>query len=915
MANSTYTNIAFISYKREDEAWAKWLQKQLEYYKLPTEIRKNPEYEFSESPRHVFRDTTDLSGGILKEALKEGLDSSKFLIVICSPRAARSEWVCKEVLEFIDSGRREKIIPLIVEGQPYAENAKDECFPEALRKLKKEQQPLGISIKENGREMAVVKVVARLFDLAVDSLWQRFKREEAQKRKNMLRLFSIFISIILLFPLLIAASYFSTGTGFHSPMSEFVGKSAVDTIMMSKDSYYVGNLHADTIVIKFNKNHKISFDRCQDVKCFIINSDSCLNDTINNIHIYNCNALNEIWVNTKIRRIDWPFVDNCPSLKKIVLPRQLKEIQTDAINHCNINEILFPCGNDNFVWKENCLWNVEETRIVYANFSKRKRLERSDEYKDSRFEVEDNEKFLYIPFPKEMGNTCSEIIYDSIHVRNTNNSQYSIRYGVLYNYMDVKAEEINIPNNVKKIKVGAFNSCKKLKRMTINDRINFDKEAFKNNATLENLEINAGGGDITISESAFEGAKLLKKVVIKSAGLVNIKSMAFFSCPQLNKIEIDCNVIAIDNYALQDCPNLKTLQIKFKDEIQLCHYISNLANNLSYNIINDSIKTVKCKEGKYYFYRNKFLCHDGNIKYHKHINKNDSIPCYSEDGILIYRDGSLSSVSSYAIKESIFPLQQYMHNTFLPGRNLCTVYNNSTDTELYLPPIATDKYFLSSPPKDLKQLHIPVVSPSRVLIYDIMKYISDDCILYVPYGTSKAYQEDGRYYAFKEIREDSFISRVLNVILYQYYSGKLVVTSYINNIYLFMGLVFIFIIYISYCYYKLRKWNMNFQISPIKSIFKIIFAIIMSTLILSIMIAVWFITYWGIYNNLLYNNLFINGWIRIITSNVIAIPFSYILTSFILTGEKNLFKYGYFDIKQIIATYYRSIIAPRSKQI
>lgn len=27
VTNSKYTNIAFISYKREDEAWAKWLQK------------------------------------------------------------------------------------------------------------------------------------------------------------------------------------------------------------------------------------------------------------------------------------------------------------------------------------------------------------------------------------------------------------------------------------------------------------------------------------------------------------------------------------------------------------------------------------------------------------------------------------------------------------------------------------------------------------------------------------------------------------------------------------------------------------------------------------------------------------------------------------------------------------------------
>ena len=111
MIQKKYTNIAFISYKREDEVWAKWLQKKLEHYKLPTEIRKkNPDLEFYECPRHIFKDTTDLSGGVLAKAIKAGLDSSKFLIVICSPRAAKSEWVCKEVQDFIDAGREEYII-------------------------------------------------------------------------------------------------------------------------------------------------------------------------------------------------------------------------------------------------------------------------------------------------------------------------------------------------------------------------------------------------------------------------------------------------------------------------------------------------------------------------------------------------------------------------------------------------------------------------------------------------------------------------------------------------------------------------------------------------------------------------------------------------------------------------------------
>lgn len=184
MHKSKYTNIAFISYKREDEEWAKWLQKKLEYYKLPTEIcKQNPNLEFAKNPRHVFKDTTDLSGGVLAKAIKDGLDSSKYLIVICSPRAAKSEWVCKEVQDFIDSGREEYIIPFIIDGEPYARNQENECFPESLKTLAGERELLGININENGRESAAVKVVSRVFDLRFDILWNRFQREQKKRRR------------------------------------------------------------------------------------------------------------------------------------------------------------------------------------------------------------------------------------------------------------------------------------------------------------------------------------------------------------------------------------------------------------------------------------------------------------------------------------------------------------------------------------------------------------------------------------------------------------------------------------------------------------------------------------------------------------------------------------------------------------
>lgn len=903
MADFTYTNIAFISYKREDEAWAKWLQKKLEHYKLPTEIRKkNPIFEFYECPRHVFKDTTDLSGGVLEKAIKAGLDSSKFLIVICSPCAAKSKWVCKEVQEFIDSGREEYIIPFIIEGEPHAINKENECFPSTLKSLVGERELLGININENGREAAVVKVAARMFGLSFDSLWQRFKREESQKRKDMLRIFSIFLSIAFLFPLLIAGSYFSTDSGFHSPMSEYIGKSYVDTIEMTKDSRYTGNRYADTIVIMHSKNHNITIDRCQDVKTIIIDSGSNPNDTINNIHIYNCNALNEIRVNARIRRIDWPFVDNCPSLKRIVLPRQLKEVRADAIHNCCLSDISFSGSNNNFVWKENCLWDVFAKKIVYANFNKVKRFERSAVFKDKRFEREDGKVSLYVPFPKEIENTCSEIVYDSIYVRNTNNSLYAIRYGILYNETDINAEEISLSNSISEIKIGAFRNCKKLKKLIINDRIEIGDEAFKDNTSLESLEINAGSGKVTICKSAFEGAKALSKVVIKSADFVKIDPMAFWNCKKLRMIEIDCNTLTIDNYALQDCYNLKTLHAKFKEDIQLTHYITNFDNCLSYKIKNDSIKTVKCKNGNYFFYMNKFLCHDGNIRYHTSINKNDSIPYYSEDGFLKYKDGSLTCIPLCEIKEPSSILQKYRNNSFCPGRNMAVIYNKPTDTKLHLPPIVTEKYFLASAPNNLRELHIPVISPSHVLISDIMEDIGEDCILYVPYGTSKAYQEDGRYYAFKEIREDSFTTRILNIMLFQYYTGKQVVKSEAHNVYWLVCLLVFIMFYTAYCYYKLKKWKISFRASLKTSILRILSIIITSMSITTIMFAVWFITYWGIYNNII-----MNGWIKIIISNLIAIPFSYILISFIFTGEINIFKYGCFEIKSIIIARYKCI--------
>ena len=79
-----YKYFAFISYKSQDRRWANWLQRKLEYYILPAEIRK-ADTRLSKGIRPVFKDTSDLGAGNLENGIRQALSESRYLIVICSP--------------------------------------------------------------------------------------------------------------------------------------------------------------------------------------------------------------------------------------------------------------------------------------------------------------------------------------------------------------------------------------------------------------------------------------------------------------------------------------------------------------------------------------------------------------------------------------------------------------------------------------------------------------------------------------------------------------------------------------------------------------------------------------------------------------------------------------------------------------
>lgn len=178
-----YVYDAFISYSHKDLEWGRRLQRELEGYRLPRELRR----EKNRNVRlKIFRDQTDLAGAELKESLTRELERSRFLIVICSPASAASRWVDDEIRTFCAMGRANRVIPFIIDGEPMSDRPELECFPPALREME-DAEPLGVSILEIGRHKAMLKTVSVLLDVRFDRL---VNREKQRRRKTILTIAS-----------------------------------------------------------------------------------------------------------------------------------------------------------------------------------------------------------------------------------------------------------------------------------------------------------------------------------------------------------------------------------------------------------------------------------------------------------------------------------------------------------------------------------------------------------------------------------------------------------------------------------------------------------------------------------------------------------------------------------------------------
>src|SRR5260370_24470563 len=123
---------AFITYSHQDRRVAEWLHKTIENYRVPKPLVAQPGRDgpVPEKMFPVFRDRDELSSSPdLSVSIRDALAQSAYLIVLCSPPAAKSRWVNEEIIEFKRLGRSTLSPPLIADGEPSLRSTDRAGFP------------------------------------------------------------------------------------------------------------------------------------------------------------------------------------------------------------------------------------------------------------------------------------------------------------------------------------------------------------------------------------------------------------------------------------------------------------------------------------------------------------------------------------------------------------------------------------------------------------------------------------------------------------------------------------------------------------------------------------------------------------------------------------------------------------------
>ena len=182
MIPNSYT--AFISYRHKlpDEAIGKKLHTVIENYSIPRDIRAS---SGRRKMGRVFRDQEELPlSADLGGDIKAALERSEWLVAVCSPEYLRSKWCMTEIDYFISLGRRDRILAILVDGEPETAFPQQLCFAQvdgrtvAVEPLAADVRGTSLSASLKKLKREALRILAPILNVTYDKLRQRARRRQ-----------------------------------------------------------------------------------------------------------------------------------------------------------------------------------------------------------------------------------------------------------------------------------------------------------------------------------------------------------------------------------------------------------------------------------------------------------------------------------------------------------------------------------------------------------------------------------------------------------------------------------------------------------------------------------------------------------------------------------------------------------------
>lgn len=259
-------------------------------------------------------------------------------------------------------------------------------------------------------------------------------------------------------------------------------------------------------------------------------------------------------------------LQNCKSLKNLVLPKYLDYMDAPALSSCkNLESISVNPLNEYYTCEDNILFTKDKSKLVlYLN--------------------KDNTNYTVPDEVKIIGNRAFSIPYEKCPLTDIKLSENVQEIGSDA-FEGCKMESIFVPANVKTLGLGAFSGCPNLKNVSFAEdskltnisfltfcnctnlvNVSLPKNlesigygTFRDCSKLDNLVLPEGL--TAIYDYAFEGCKSLSSIVIPSK-VTYLGEGAFSGCSNLTDVEFDCDdlsTIKCDTFS--GCTSLKTVKL------------------------------------------------------------------------------------------------------------------------------------------------------------------------------------------------------------------------------------------------------------------------------------------------------------------------------------------------------------------